>query len=313
MSNLTPEPTRWSIKTPGNDTIYGTAFTSPAHLAKSFADRSGVSDGRPHNAEMLHGDLIPRLGRLSAESSWYGNARNFAELELLMTDGWTRGAERVQKAASEVRDGLGDLKPVAIKRTRVWADEGDEIDHDRLRSGDVESMWRGTRRKKRAKLAPAITVGVAWGGNANITSEGMFWTGAVAIAMADLLEDAGYRVSLVAADGGTGTDPLTHKSIRTLTVVCAKDFDEPLNPSAMAALMCHAGIYRSYGFYAILTMDVNVPHGFGSAAEFHKIAKSAEDLGPYAGTELVAVPYCRSHSQAITTLRELIAKVADVE
>jgi hypothetical protein len=144
-----------------------------------------------------------------------------------------------------------------VRRRLRWSDDGDEVSKDRLNGGQVDSCWRTTRREL-SDGPEVVTIETNWGGNGNVTAEQLFWQGAAAACMTDLLESAGYRVEVYAADCGRQKDG------RIMTVrVQIKEADQPARLDTMAAVMCHAGIYRIFGVAALeqATFKIDDTHG----------------------------------------------------
>jgi hypothetical protein len=112
-------------------------------------------------------------------------------------DYWPEGLDLVQEMLFELRNVTGQARPRSrVRRGRWSADDGDEIDVDRLRAG--QDCWRQTVREERDApqtlcLVFSLTTSAAY------DSEEVLWRGAVAIVLADLLEACGYRVELWAA------------------------------------------------------------------------------------------------------------------
>jgi hypothetical protein len=111
---------------------------------------------------------------------------------------WPEGMKRIRRLLSEV----GDARlsgPVSRKR-RLRYDEtgGDEIEPDRLYGGDP-SYWRAARRQfVPGPQAVSLFTNVAtWKGR---PSHAVFWRGAAAITLTNLLEDAGFDVELIAVN-----------------------------------------------------------------------------------------------------------------
>lgn len=239
--------------------------------------------------------------------TWYDRVGSMEKVKETV-EGWKAGADRAVNMAQELRDDLGNLEPVAIKRTRVWTDEGDELDYDRFRNGDLEIAWRGSRRRKRAKLAPAITIVVNWANACSQSAEQLFWTGAVGVALVDLLENAGYETAVVAAAAGWQRGARS----QSIVSVSAKDFGDPLRIEALAGLLCHAGVYRTLGFYGYTALPCSVDSSLGGVEDVRNVT-GEDEFEPFAGTTILEVPSCYSREAAATMLRSLLEKVADVE
>jgi hypothetical protein len=86
-----------------------------------------------------------------------------------------------------------------------------------------------------------------WGGLVNVTAEQLAWQGDAACALLASLEDSGYRVRVVANNWSRVE---RHSGANSLLRVVIKNYSEPLQFDAMAAVLSHAGIYRTSGFVA---------------------------------------------------------------
>jgi len=107
---------------------------------------------------------------------------------------YARGLERIHGMIDALRV---DIAP-ALETRRKWRrseDDGSEIDMDRLRDG-ASDFWR-TMRQRSAPGSPIVSVGWEQTASAAIGLASLSWRGAAAVAIADLLEQAGYRVELV--------------------------------------------------------------------------------------------------------------------
>src|SRR5690606_14947015 len=106
---------------------------------------------------------------------------------------WEDGARRLQDITREL------TPPTTMSRRRkpAWREEGDELSVDRALTGQWDAAWRSSRRVWCAGPA-TVTLLTYWGGNAVVTTDQLFWQGAAAAVLCDALEDAGYRVQLIA-------------------------------------------------------------------------------------------------------------------
>jgi hypothetical protein len=192
-------------------------------------------------------------------TAWFGGLRNFHEAVTLMTEGWSEGAARIHELSAEVKP----TGAKSIQRKIAWRDDGDEICNDRLRSGNLDTCWRGSRRQ--TNIGPTlVTVNVNWGGLRNVTAKQMFWQGAAVCALVDALEEAGYRVRVIANNWSVVDRQANFKALIRVVI---KDFPEPLQLDAMAAVLAHAGIYRTLGFMAKEQVRLQVDTGHGSTRE----------------------------------------------
>jgi hypothetical protein len=235
----------------------------------------------------------------STGRSWYGGLKSLGEASDLLDKGWPEGAERVSKLAGLISDLIPKAK--SVRRRLRWADDGDEIDRDRVLSGDLEHSWRSSRRES-ADGPRTISIETNWGGNWKLTAEELFWQGAMAAALTDRLEDAGYRVEVYA------NNYVDHSEGHSLTRVRIKEAESPMRPDALAAVLCHAGIFRTFGILAIeqSPYKVNSVHGHSEELGWRELEKLA-DAGVM-DRDSVLLLRANSESQAVEALRRTIEK-----
>src|SRR3954463_3078513 len=122
----------------------------------------------------------------------------------IMSEGWEDGRKRL----NELRDTIGnvDLVPVDRRRRPTRGDRGDVLDIHAVYNGRLDIAWRTAKRQ--TSVAPTridLCANMICSGGEH--SEVLFWRGAAAAALADILEQAGYMVRLVVNFGGsTGDD-----------------------------------------------------------------------------------------------------------
>ena len=151
-----------------------------------------------------------------------------------------------------------------MRRAQAFSDEGEEIDHDRLYAGQYDAMWRTTKRRA-SGLMPTISIVFAWGGLANRSTKEMFWSGAAAVIAADILEEHGYSVELIAMSIASQRDGNAAVGIRL------KNSDSPLRFGPIAAAACHVGTFRTHCFRWRCMSAVKIGWGMGAtqnAADF---------------------------------------------
>lgn len=197
-----------------------------------------------------------RLAGSDAPLIWYGG-QTLAETSAMLKTGYTKGAKKAAELARQIEREMPD--PVSRKRKLIWSDNGDEIDRDRIYSGQIEVAWRTTKRKPQ-RAPQVISIAVPWGDNCGTGNEEMFWPAAAAIALTDLLEKAGYSVDLRAISVGHHYDDGSHYTGLEITV---KHPNEPLRPDAVAAVF-HAGSFRYFGIPAIAGTPNPINDGYGS-------------------------------------------------
>lgn len=155
----------------------------------------------------------------------------------LISKGWTRGADKLQRAFDAI---VCDVRPVSVKRVKRRADQGDALDIHAVYSGNLDRAWERTSRQSR--VAPQrITLVVDGAANAGSKSDAMFWRGAAVCALADKLTRAGYLVRVIAGwacmlDSGS-----------TVCRVQVKPYDAPVDLATLAAAVALPAFFRSIG------------------------------------------------------------------
>jgi hypothetical protein len=190
-------------------------------------------------------ELVEATGRTvdAAEAATYTRPSHFVGRRLV---GWAEVTAAVNgsrdEEAGEVERMAADLasldlpRPTDRKRRSRWSEDGgDEIDHDRLRSGQLD-CWRQQARQTCA--APQhVTVVCQIGALASVPARDLLWLCAAAIALADLLEQAGYRVTLWAC-GRSVMDRRFGRTVCSVRACRLKASDEPVNAAALANAVC---------------------------------------------------------------------------
>lgn len=159
--------------------------------------------------------------------------------------GWADGEKRAAKNAVQIV--VPNVRQ--IKRRGVWAENGDDLSQDRLYAGDIDTMWRTTK-KKAAIGSPRVKICVQVGGSARVNPEQLFWRYAAAAPLADALVKSGYHVAIDAFSITTGTyrqnnEKKENEHVRDVAMVLrVKQFTQPLNEQYFAAITGHAAFFR---------------------------------------------------------------------
>jgi hypothetical protein len=140
---------------------------------------------------------------------------------------WSDGLDILDGMTTEIA--AADIPAPVSRKRKMRFDEanGDEIDYDRLRSG--QDFWR-TCRRDNVRGPATVTVMVDVSANSSVDHADILWRGAAAIAMTDLLEEAGYRVELWAVEGGVSTYV---DGAGSMIAVCLKQAAEVLDRSTL--------------------------------------------------------------------------------
>jgi hypothetical protein len=175
-------------------------------------------------------------------ANWYGAGCNSGnDVQAKMITGWDEGRKRLD----DLRNKMGelDLAPVDRRRRVVRADQGDSLDMVQVYAGRLDIAWTTPRRK--TVYAPQKVEILA-----NMICSGadhpdvLFWRGAAAAVLADVLETAGYMVRLVVGFGGSA-----YPSKGTEKVSCritVKEHGCPLDVTSTSAVIM-PGFFRALG------------------------------------------------------------------
>ncbi len=201
---------------------------------------------------------------------FYRNLGSLQEASDVLSCGWQEGASKLTGCADEI------APPMAKSRRRKpeWCDVGDELDADRAIRGDWDTAWRSSKRVWSSGPSH-VTVYAPFGGGCHESADRMFWSGAAALIVVDKLEQAGYSVRLV----GTHVVTSTHSNKACRNDVILKESTDPLQIDALASVLCHAGIVRTFGFSALCSVPTAIGEGLGYANSLHQSRDLFADVG----------------------------------
>ncbi len=177
---------------------------------------------------------------------WFGTDGGAKEVMRMIDAGWPEGVQKMREAFKDVQD---LLKPESIKRRFQWSDNGDEFDIHRAWSGQLDTAWR--RMPKRPSTAPLhVKLIMNNSANCDVSADALFWRGAVALYLADALQEAGYHVEIIAAFPSSGVMDTTGNGdyLTALPTVTLKDARSPLEKNTLATALCLSGTMRTLGF-----------------------------------------------------------------
>lgn len=206
-----------------------------------------------------------RVGERPSASSWYGGLKNKSEAISIIRDGWPDGVKRIRELKTSIETSIPKFQRPMRKGN--WSNDGSEVNIDRAMAGNWDNAWRSTKKINVAGSRQFINITVCWGGNCNLSAEELFWTGASATTICDALESMGHRCKITAIHMGEhyNRDGGNYKSALRINI---KEYNEPLRINSVAGILCHAGIFRTLGFHAILQHDFDVGYGLGRSLQF---------------------------------------------
>ncbi len=278
-------------------------------------DLCGLLDGvkrHPVNAQIgiARGDNMP------GGPKWYGGITSTSQVADLFQEGWAEGAAKVQRLSEQVQ--APTQTATVVRRRSVYSDQGDELDGWRAMAGDWDVAWQ--RQSAQERIGPrVVSIAGTWGGSYNRSADELFWQGAQMIVAADLLEQAGYAVEVVALLSTSiyathfkikaGNGKMINPSAKSLWRITVKRSDEPLRPDQVAAIFCHAGTFRTAGFEAVCTAPFDVGHGLGAHATAEACYAQAKGDKVIPAAPDFILPDAYTPQQAAANIAGLIAKL----
>jgi len=174
---------------------------------------------------------------------WFGaDCRDGNAVQTKVMEGWQEGRDRM----NTLRDQMGtvDLRPVDRRRKLTRMDHGDILDIHQVYAGRLDTAWqKPTRRVTSGPQKIDICANMICSGGE--VSDVLFWRGAAAVVLADMLEQAGYMVRLVVNFGGSHYEE-KNKAGRVSCRVTVKDHGMPFDVTSTSAVIM-PGFFRSIG------------------------------------------------------------------
>jgi len=154
---------------------------------------------------------------------------------------WPEGIDILERYVEDLSSAdLDEIKSHIRKVTfNEW--EGDEVDYDRLRSG--QDFWRvSSREETTGPTTVTVITDLATAGG--VAPEKVLWRGAAAIALTEILEAKGYSVELWAVNG---SHIFLGNEKRLGLACCLKRCSDPLDRSTLINTVS-AWFYRTINF-----------------------------------------------------------------
>jgi hypothetical protein len=261
----------------------------------------------------LKGDWKLGNNKTSAEEHWkrksdkdWLGVRSVAELRSVLTKGYPEGVAKLEKIT------VGDLPaPQDIRRRRVRSDQGDELDMQAVYRGDLSRAWSRTKRQSRNSVR-SVSIVIDLAGNANVTSDELFWRGAAGLRLAYELTEAGYSVAIY---GAAGADEITTQgSNNVCQFVEIKAEDSPLDMDRLASLTCLSGFFRTSLFtgiyFAADKLGLQASYGLGRSN--NKLLAEGIKALPIP-QEAIIQTAVKSKSSAEAWLKSVLEQIANPE
>lgn len=197
------------------------------------------------------------------DPAWVGaDFKTWEDVQQKTHEAWEFGMMAMKDAVDRLRN---ETLPELKNHTRkfIWTyDDGDEIDLDRMRDG--LPFWKKYVRE--ATHGPTeVTIITDTTTPFTKDSDDIIWRGAVAVALACILEEKGYRVELWVVNGSHlyGDSPSTP----VCTAACLKRTSDPLDSSTLINTVS-GWFYRSATFNLLNTIcnkeQHKINYGYGT-------------------------------------------------
>jgi hypothetical protein len=202
-----------------------------------------------------------------------------------------------------IREKMGDVTD--IKRKASWSDQSGEIDVDRVMAGEPVCYRRTSR--KRVTTATSVTIYLAMSASARTKDADINRRTAIAVAVADVLEDAGVQVEIIGTMHTTGCyNTGTPKNCENMIVM--KEAGEELSVAKLSS-MSTAWFLRVPIFASIYEgQEGNTSMGLGyPSSSISKCGqKMIDDRYPAQTHTIRITEFPRNNEGAIRTATELI-------
>jgi len=177
-------------------------------------------------------------------TDWYG-VSSVQAMHNALEKGHAAGVRAIDDMLTKIAAKLP--KAIGIGRRLVRGDQGDELDIHAVNRGDISRAWTSRKRQiKRGKSAVRIVCDVA--GNCNVDASTLQWRGVAAMCVAEIMTNAGYKTEIVA---GMSTSGAAAGLPEVLTTITVKSMGTQPDKGLLAAVLCLAGFFRTWGFVAI--------------------------------------------------------------
>lgn len=247
----------------------------------------------------------------SYSDSWVGRKLDSWEhVKEACVQEWKEGLDIIEGMLYEIDKLKHTLPPpVDRRRRRVWSpDDGDDLDLDRLRSG--QDYWQKCQRVTTRAPAP-VTIISSMSTSCYRSAESVMWRGAAAIVISDLLEKSGYRVDLWSCDCVTGGLSRSRYGDSQFIGIRLKDTQMPLDISSVVNGTSGWFFRTVGGFQTLHCCDYDVPNvGYG-CPEHLSSSHAKEPLSRMIGnsTKVVIVDGVWDLKAALTKVTEVILEL----
>jgi len=248
-----------------NDNCYVIQADSIAELAA--LEISSINQDR----EMARTNFHPQWARRKG-LKWLG-VETIDGVKKLTERGWPEGLAKAESILDANRLTVPKMKTVKRKRRRGAF--GDSIDIHRVNNGDLNRAWEYRKREAgMPRKGDHVILASNIGATVNVTSEQMFWRGAVTTIAADMIERSGRSVKIIGYSWSEGVYPRSPvHSCKTILKV--KDYSDSLDMESVITMLGLAGFFRYYVFKSRLSAPFKASNGLGTTV--HRVPQEVVD------------------------------------
>lgn len=193
-------------------------------------------------------------------NGWYGISGGAQDVIKVVRRGWTEGLERIHQKIESLRP----PRIRAVRKRKRRGPAGDEIDVQRIYSGDLDHAWSTTVREesltKRRRGGSTVTIVIHNGISATKHSDVLFWRGAAAVVLSEMLQSMGLNTRIIAANTSRCNNKRNYTNVQAS--ITLKEPDKRVD-MAFIANVALAGFFRVHGFCAYLHSKEEMPDNLG--------------------------------------------------
>lgn len=154
-----------------------------------------------------------------------------------------------------------EQKIQSSRRRRCFADQGDELDIEKVYNGELDTCWSKTQRIEFDTSHKFVTLFIENGANWNEDVTDSFWRSAIAVFLTSELEKAGKSVRIVV--GSTGNRCFIKNRKLLSCSMTVKEYNQRVSLERVSA-MTHLGFFRTLNFAMINMPNYKISGGLGS-------------------------------------------------
>jgi len=198
---------------------------------------------------------------------WWG-AKSFEEVQHKIENGWPELREQLLKMMEGIELELPVFPSLqqTRRRKRVRGEFGDDLDIQRVWSGQLDTAWaRPVRTQRQAVNTKRITLAFDVTANAMVNNKMALWRAALCTLLVDSLARAGRVFEVWVVDSTSGPFTWHGRPPRNLwSAWCVKQAADPIVLDRLCA-MVSVGFMRTAGFMAMGAGPWEPSAGFGAA------------------------------------------------